>query len=140
MVETEGTGSGTTGTEGSRKQAIAGLEQLLVALDDLAAQLVFARGQYDTARRSLEEGDPVATVLAKARAAETRETIMVALDEFEKCRYVSRISLIVAGLDDGMSISALGKGWGVSRQLISRYVGLIRKGEEGRQERGGRTQ
>jgi biotin operon repressor len=30
-------------------------------------------------------------------------------------------------LDDGMSINALGKALGVSRQLISRYVNIIRK-------------
>jgi hypothetical protein len=123
------TGNKTDNKNGSRKQAIGDLDRLMVALDELAAQLVFVRGQYAKAKQSLEEGDTVETALDKARAAETRESIMVALDEFEKCRYVSRISLVAAGLDDGMSINALGKSWGVSRQLISRYVGLIRKEE-----------
>ncbi len=127
MADTGKTGSGQGRWSGSRTQAIGDLDRLMVALDDLAAQLVFVRGQYAKAKRSLEEGDTVEMVLDKARAAETRESIMVALDEFERCRNVSRISLVAAGLDDGMSINALSKSWGVSRQLISRYVGLIRK-------------
>jgi hypothetical protein len=135
MAETGKTGSKAGNEVGSRKQAIGDLDRLMVAVDELAAQLVWVRGQYATAKQSLEEGDTVEMALDKARAAETRESIMVALDEFEKCRYVSRLSLVAAGLDDGMSINALGKSWGVSRQLISRYVGLIRKDEtQGRAE------
>ena len=103
------------------------MDRLIVSLDDLVAQLAVVRGQYTKARRSLDGGDTVETALTKARAAETRESITVALDDFEKCRHVSRLSLIAAGLDDGMSINALGKAWGVSRQLISRYVNIIRK-------------
>lgn len=134
MADTGKTGSGKGRRSGSRTHAIGDLDRLMVALDDLSAQLVFVRGQYARAKHSLEEGDTVEMALDKARAAETRESIMVALDEFEKCRYVSRISLVAAGLDDGMSINALSKSWGVSRQLISRYVGLIRKEQEQEQE------
>src|SRR3984957_15231263 len=112
--------TGKTGKKDTRKQAIVDMDRLVASLDDLVAQLAVVRGQYGKARRSLNGGDSVETALTKARAAETRESITLALDDFEKCRHVSRRSLIAAGLDEGMSINAQSKVWGVSRQLISR--------------------
>ena len=114
----------------TRAKAIDDLDRLMVALDDLTTQLVVAKRQYRKAARSLRAGDKVATTLAKAQAAQTRESVIVALDEFERCRYVSRLSIIAAGLEDGMSITALSRAWGVSRQLVSRYVSMARNDEE----------
>jgi hypothetical protein len=45
-----------------------------------------------------------------------------ALDEFEQLRHRSRLSLITAGLDEGMTIGQFGRAWGFSRQLAARYV------------------
>jgi hypothetical protein len=95
----------------------------------VVSRLAVAKRQYRKAARSLRAGDKVATTLAKAQSAQTRETVIAALDEFERCRYVSRLSIIAAGLEDGMSITALSRAWGVSRQLVSRYVTFIRSGE-----------
>ena len=100
-----------------------------MALDELAEQLVVSKRQYRKAARSLRAGDKVAMALAKAQAGQTRESVIVSLDEFERRRHASRLSLIAAGLEDGMSITALSKAWGVSRQLISRYVNMIRRDE-----------
>ena len=114
----------------SRANAIDDLDRLVVALDELVRQLAAAKRQYRTGARSLRAGDRVATTLAKAQAGQTRETVVAALDEFERCRYVSRLSIIAAGLEDGMSVTAISKAWGVSRQLVSRYVSIIRSGEK----------
>ena len=111
----------------TRAKAIDDIDRLLVALDELTAQLVVSKRQYQKAARSLRAGDKVATALSKAQAGQTRESIVLSLDEFERCRHVSRLTLIAAGLEDGMSITALSQAWGVSRQLISRYVNMIRR-------------
>ncbi len=113
----------------TRAKAIEDLDRLVVALDELAEQLVVSKRQYRKAARSLRAGDKVAMALAKAQAGQTRESVIVSLDEFERRRHASRLSLIAAGLEDGMSITALSKAWGVSRQLISRYVNMIRRDE-----------
>ncbi|MGD0393834.1 MAG: hypothetical protein ABSC41_14465 [Acidimicrobiales bacterium] len=114
----------------SRAKAIDDLDRLLVAHDELAELLVVVRGRYLNARDSLRAGDSIETALSKAKAAQTRELVTAALDEFEKCRHVSRLSLIAGGLGEGMSINAISKSWGVSRQLISRLVALIPKDGE----------
>src|ERR1700722_11800410 len=110
----------------TRTKAIEDLDRLLVAVDELTKELVAAKRLYRKAGQSLRAGDKVATALAKAQAGEVRESVIISLDEFERCRHASRMSLIAAGLEDGMTISSLSKAWGVSRQLISRYVNLIR--------------
>ena len=93
-------------------KAIDDIDRLVVALDELAAQLVVSKRQYRKAARSLRAGDRVATALAKADAGQTRESIVVSLDEFERRRHVSRLSLIAAGLEDGKSIAALSQALG----------------------------
>jgi hypothetical protein len=45
-----------------------------------------------------------------------------ALDQFERLRHRSRLSLVVAGLDEGMTIGQFGRAWGFSRQLAARYA------------------
>jgi hypothetical protein len=40
----------------------------------------------------------------------------------ERTRPQTRISLVVAGLGDGMSISDIGRGWEFSRELAARYA------------------
>ncbi len=64
--------------------------------------------------------------LAAAGASETRESTTAMLDDFERDRHTSRMSLIAAGVDEGMSINAISRSWGVSRQLASRYVNQVR--------------
>jgi len=118
------------GMTDSRAKAIDDLDLLLVALDELADLLVVVRGRYVNARESLSAGDSVETALSKAKAAETRELVTASLDEFEKCRHVSRLSMIAGGINEGMSINAISKSWGVSRQLISRLVAMIPKDGE----------
>ncbi len=114
----------------SREKAIEDLERLVAALDELALLLGEVRGRYCNAKESLRAGDTIETALSKAQAARTREEVTAALDEFEKCRHVSRLSMIAGGLGEGMSINAISKSWGVSRQLISRLVGMIPKDGE----------
>ena len=56
------------------------------------------------------------------RAGAARLQLSECLEEFERCRHEVRLSLIVAGLDEGMSLGELGKAWGFSRQMASRYA------------------
>jgi hypothetical protein len=114
----------------SRTKAIDDLDLLLVALDELAELLAVVRGRYLNARESLAAGDSFEAALSNAQAAQTRELVTASLDEFEKCRHVSRLSMIAGGLSEGMSINAISKSWGVSRQLISRLVAMIPKDGE----------
>jgi hypothetical protein len=110
----------------SRQRAIDNLERLLEAVDELQAGLKVTKSQYRRALRSLHRGESVRSSLSSAGSAQTRESTTAMLDDFERARHASRLSLIEAGVDEGMSINAVSRAWGVSRQLASRYVSQVR--------------
>jgi hypothetical protein len=114
----------------SRNQAVLDLERLVAAVDELQGGLKAAKAHYQKALRSLRRGDPVQSALAVGASASTRETTTAMLEQFERDRLASRMSLIAAGVDEGMSINTVSKAWGISRQLASRYVNRVRPGEE----------
>jgi hypothetical protein len=113
----------------SRQRAIDNLERLLGAVDELQAGLKVTKSQYRRALRALRQGESVRSALVAAGSAQTREFTTVMLEDFERARHVSRLALIEAGVDEGMSINAISRAWGVSRQLASRYVNQVRGGE-----------
>ncbi|MGO8871709.1 MAG: hypothetical protein ACLQPH_09975 [Acidimicrobiales bacterium] len=109
----------------NRKAAIEDLEQLVEAAAALEAGVRHATVQYRMALASLRDGLGVKAALDGARSADTRQALTAALETFEKRRHVSRLSLIAAGSDEGMSINSVSRVWGISRQLASRYVNLV---------------
>lgn len=111
-----------------REEAARDLEALIVAVDELGACLRSTKESYVGVHRAVEEGAPVAGVLRGAQADQTRQAMTAALDDFERCRHVSRLSLIAAELEEGSTINEISRTWGISRQLASRYVKAIRIG------------
>jgi hypothetical protein len=105
-----------------RDEAVRLLESLLRAVDDLEACLRGTRKTYGEALDQLQEGIGVAEVLDTVGAATTRQSVTESLAEFEQRRHESRLSLIAAGLEEGMTINGVSKAWGISRQLASRYA------------------
>lgn len=112
-----------------RKRAVDDLQLLVDTLDSLQIHLRSTRGRYRKALQLLQKGESVEGSLEAAAAAETRESMTAALDRFEQVRHNSRMSLIAAGVEEGMSINRVGKTWGISRQLASRYVNQVRNGD-----------
>jgi hypothetical protein len=111
-----------------RDEAVRDLEALITAVDQLGACLRSTQGSYTDVKRAVEEGGSVAVALRSAGADETRQAMTAALDDFERCRHVSRLSLIAAELAEGSTINEISRTWGISRQLASRYVKAIRVG------------
>ncbi len=111
--------------------AIDDLERLCEAVDEMGAVLRMAKKQYRTALDALGEGMSVETALVRADSATTRNSLTTAIESFEKHRHTSRLSLIAAGAAQGSSINSISRSWGISRQLASRYVNLVRPPEKG---------
>lgn len=103
-----------------REEAVYRLEVLLNAVGDLEQCLRETKVSYGVALERLTAGADVAVVLDDAHAAQTRQTLTAALDEFEQHRHRSRLSLTAAGIEEGMTINAVSRAWGISRQLASR--------------------
>ncbi len=110
----------------TRARAIGDTQHLLDTLDSLIIHLRDTRTRYRSVVRSLQQGKPVEECLAAVDAAQTRKSMTAVLEEFELARHDSRMALIAAGVDEGMSINRLAKAWGISRQLASRYVNQLR--------------
>jgi DNA-binding NarL/FixJ family response regulator len=106
--------------------AIRDLERMLEAADELVSALRHAQDRYRRTLDALEQGMSVELALEHGQSADTRKAMTTALDEFEKQRHTSRLSLIAAAAKQGSSINSIGKSWGISRQLASRYVSQLR--------------
>jgi hypothetical protein len=98
----------------------------LGAVHDLEQCLASTKATYRKALALLEVGVDVGTALHEAGAAATRQTLTDMLDQFEQHRHLSRLTLIDAGIEEGMTINGISRTWGISRQLSSRYAKEIR--------------
>ncbi len=54
----------------------------------------------------------------------TRELLTSSLKQFEKARHLTRVAVIKAQIDEGTSVNSASQTWGLTRQLVSRYVNL----------------
>lgn len=105
-----------------RNEAIHRLDVLLGAVEDLEQCLASTTVTYRRTLGLLEGGADVEAALHEVGAATTRQTLTDTLEQFEQHRHLSRISLIAAGIEEGMTINGISRAWGISRQLSSRYV------------------
>ncbi len=79
----------------------------------------------ETSRRivaMLEGGRPVAETITAAGALHVRAHANAALDALERHRHGARLSLIAAGLQEGMTVGEIGRAFGFSRQLAGRHA------------------
>jgi hypothetical protein len=109
--------------------AIRDLELMLESADELVVAVRHAQSRYRATLDALKRGTSVEVALEAGRSADTRKAMTAALDRFEKYRHTSRLSLIAAAAKQGSSINSIGKSWGISRQLASRYVSQLRAGD-----------
>ena len=107
---------------GDNNEAIAHIEQLMAAALRCEEQLRAARAAYQIGLGELRRGSPVRDALAAGDAPNMRSAVTDALEDFEAARKASRISLILTDIAQGSSITAVARTWGVSHQLVSRYV------------------
>jgi hypothetical protein len=110
----------------ARDIALRDLNQLIEGAERLRAQLREKEAVFGRVAASIEQGIDVATAMKSDGVERTRQELTEALEEFEKCRHRSRLSLTAAGLEEGMNIGQLGRAWGFSRQLAARYAKEVR--------------
>ena len=112
----------------TKNEAVRSVEQLADALVDARRALRATEVAVRRGLRKVDQGSSVATALASAQPAETRQTVNDALTAIEQCRHEARRKVFAVALDEGMSIGELGRAWGFSRQLASRYAREARSG------------
>ena len=101
------------------------------SVEDVADALAEARRVFRDAERSLrraarnfeksDDGD-ISSALGVNPPAAFREEVNAALQKLERRRHEMRLKIFALGLAQGHSIGEMGKLWGFSRQLASRYA------------------
>jgi hypothetical protein len=122
MHDSSATAADTGRMRCPRETAIQELESLLASATELRSAVRSTERRYRKARRLLKEGTPVSEALDEVGAGAARQVMTETLATFEQMRHRTRLALIAAGLAEGMTIGELGRSWGFSRQLASRYA------------------
>jgi hypothetical protein len=105
-----------------REAAIREVSRLLESAAELRATVRSTEMLYRKMLKSLEQGTRISAALNDVHAGSARLALTETLESFENIRHQSRLTLIAAGLNEGMSIGELGRSWRFSRQLASRYA------------------
>jgi hypothetical protein len=111
-----------------RDRVIHCLEALLEADQDLRRRIRANEVLIRQSIREMKKGSTVAATMASANAGFGRESVNEALDVLTRARHQLRLAVTAAGLSEGMSIGDLGRAWGISRQLASRFAKEAREG------------
>jgi hypothetical protein len=98
------------------------IQRLIDVGQELRDQLLESRRGFEKGLRMLDRGVEINEALRVLNAAERRQRMTDRLSELEACRHQLRLSITVAGLEEGMSIGDIGRAFGVSRQLASRMA------------------
>jgi hypothetical protein len=101
-------------------QALANLRHSIGMMEEVSQRSV----------KLLEEGADLTTALVAAFPSETRSVMNDALKQLEEARHEIRLYVFAVSLDQGVSISELGRQYGFSRQLAARYAKDAREAQE----------
>ncbi len=105
-----------------RKAIVKDIDSLLHTIDEVVGVLHDDKRKLKKAQQEVTDGSDVAAILTTMRAAEIRQRAAELLQALDSARHQVRVSTFAAGLDEGMTIGDLGRAWGFSRQLASRYA------------------
>jgi hypothetical protein len=96
---------------------------MVQANDELRAVLL----RYKKANLKLismvAEGEPMLAALERVGGSRLRPDLTDALDTFSGARHEGRLALLAVALEDGETMSDIGRALSLSRQLISRLAG-----------------
>ncbi len=112
------TGMTTTGADRASRE----IDKLLVSAKALRQELRTKEANYRRMSRLLQRGVDMRIALRSVNAITARQELSAALDAFERSRHQAKVAVATEGIRQGMTISEIGRAWGVSRQLAARYV------------------
>jgi DNA-directed RNA polymerase sigma subunit (sigma70/sigma32) len=110
----------------ARDQVIADIQRLVDSGQALREQLSTSRKGFARGLKLLEDDMPLIEAMAELNSAERRVRMTDLLTEFDECRHRLRLSITAAGLEEGMTVTEIGRAFGVSRQLAARFAKEVR--------------
>ncbi len=80
---------------------------------------------YRRTAQALRRGISCPDVFAASGGGAGRKDVTEALESFTEQQHRTRVAIIAVALAEGMSVSGIGRAWGFSRQLASRYASEV---------------
>jgi hypothetical protein len=105
-----------------RAVAVSDLDLLLESAAALRAELRGFETALRKVRRHLARASPAADLHKVLDIVTARETLTSVAGVFQTIRHTSRISIFRVQAAEGMSVGAIARDWGLSRQLVSRML------------------
>lgn len=109
-------------TDHDRDRVVESLRNLLEIDQDVRSRLRANEAVIRRAIKELEKGSTIAETMAVSNVGFGRHAVNEGLDALTLARHELRLAITVAGLKEGMTIGELGRAWGISRQLASRFA------------------
>jgi hypothetical protein len=123
--------SPSTPIDTARADAISDLDLLLEAAAVLRAGLRSFETALRKVRRHLARGGAAAELHDVLDIISAREDLTRVAAAFQAIRHTSRLSIFRVQAAEGMSVGAISRAWGLSRQLVSRMLKDAQPKEEG---------
>ena len=111
-----------TSSEQLREQAVRDMSALAQTVARVRDDLQDYASVIERARDDIASGSPVADMVARHRAGAVRASFSDRLNEIERARAASRLSMWQLQLSEGSTIADIARAWGYSRQLVSRAL------------------
>jgi hypothetical protein len=114
-----------------RDAVVRAITDLVASGSQLIATIQDSHVGFEEALGLLDRGTGTAETLEVMGTADRRLRMTVQLSEFEEARHRLRLAVTDAGLEEGMSIAAVGRAFGVSRQLAAKFAKELRENGAG---------
>jgi hypothetical protein len=99
------------------------LDDYLAATTELRASLLEVQNRIRRMKGLIEEGAETGAILSSfSDPGAVSRGLTEHIDTLELARRRTRRQIVLMGRSEGLSLQQLGNFWGVSRQLISRYL------------------
>jgi ribosomal protein S20 len=105
-----------------RQDAIRTLREMEEAIVRTRAQLKFMETLMRRVRRLVENGGSATEVANQAHAASARAATSDIIKEVQAARHRAQQAQFKLAAAEGSTMAEIARGWGVSRQLVSRMV------------------
>ncbi len=105
-----------------RRQAVVDIVRMMETVATVREALDATEVRYAAALETLRTGGPITETLQLSDAGASRQMLTDALQELQQARHAARRVMIQLGRAEGQTIAEIAATWGISRQLVSRYL------------------
>jgi len=122
-MQRQGRGSGdVVSVDTLRAEVVGELDLLVDAAATLRNELRGFEGAIKKARRHLEKGGSAANMRSVVDVSAARVHLSQVAETFQTHRHNARLAVFRMQIAEGLSLGAIAREWGLSRQLVSRML------------------